>query len=57
MENKLLSTGLIASLSLSNHPNRLPLAIIVPPIPSYSIYNNQKSWIRVKNLFKGSKSF
>lgn len=57
MENKLLSTGLIASLSLSNHPDQLPLASIVPPIPSYSIHNSQKSWIRVKNLFKGSKSF
>lgn len=40
MENKLLSTGLIASLSLSNHPNRLPPASFVPPIPSYSIQNN-----------------
>lgn len=56
MENKLLSTSLISSLSLSNHPNRLPPASVVPLIPSYSIKNNQKSWIRVKNLFRVSRS-
>lgn len=55
MKNKLLSTGLIASLSLSNHPNQLPPARLFHRFPVIAFKTIRNLGLESKTYLRGAR--